>query len=59
VNYYSSLFRASTFSTEFASKQHRDFSFVLESLKQKLEMMQRESHPLGEKSQPSASNLAT
>jgi len=37
VNHYSSLFRASVHSTEFASKQHTDYLFVLNSVKAYLE----------------------
>ena len=40
VNSYSSLFRAQTHSTEFASKQHKDYWFVLESMRKRLEMEQ-------------------
>lgn len=37
VNSYSSLFRASVYSEEFASKQHKDYLFVLKSIKAHLE----------------------
>jgi hypothetical protein len=36
VNSYSSLFRASVHSTEFASKQHRDYLFVLKAIREYL-----------------------